>query len=311
LTKLFLLGKVLQLQGWETMLKLLVTAGLAAVLIIFIIAAVLAWFNWSEKLWMPVITAGLVGTITGVLSILSGLQGVSTSESFATSVAVDKNTGSTLAVFSSPGFERKVLRQFAVGSLLTNGEKPANAPDPTSPLLEALQYLAVRLISENRGGSLTSMASGTASAQLVAPAPDADLVDYPHEQLVRDFPRFVNLPNEAFWWRIRKLQLPRGTNLKPFHVPSSPETGAERQGIRLIKPMFFTVEIQFETLGTATGLTEGLSVSEGERLQAGSFFAKATIKSDFERLTAGNRRTEQYKQWVRWLSEHLRARLAD
>lgn len=232
-------------------------------------------------------------------------------------MVVNQSTGTALITLpEAPGFERSSLRQSGIGTLLSQAaaKQSTGKAEPMSLLLEALQYYAVRLMSEMGGaGWAVSNVLGTARAQVAESAPSADLTDYSPGSLDSALSgnRFRQLPSEQFWWSMRKLRLPSGTSLELFWIPSSPTTGVEKRGVRLRKPAFFAVTIQLEPIGIGGGLPQGVTVSEAERSRAGTFFAKVSIHSEFERLTSGNRRTGQYKQWVSWLSEQLRGRLSD
>lgn len=59
------------------MLRLIIACAAAGFVLLLSATVVLAWLNWSEKLYMPVITALLVGTVTGFVSIFAGLEGTS------------------------------------------------------------------------------------------------------------------------------------------------------------------------------------------------------------------------------------------
>lgn len=122
--------------------------------------------------------------------------------------------------------------------------------------------------------------------------------------------RFAALGGQKFYWEDAKFLVPKGATVELYHTPSSPNTGPEKRGIRIKKPMFFTVDIQLGLISMHhQGLPPGLWVSPEEANEAATVLVEVVQQARFERLTAGNTRTDEYRIWAAWLFERLHERL--
>src|SRR5947208_2742715 len=66
---------------------IIILAGLGFVLLVAA-TVILAWLNWSPRLYTPVVTALVIGTITGFVSIATTLKPTRLSRSFATAAVI-------------------------------------------------------------------------------------------------------------------------------------------------------------------------------------------------------------------------------
>lgn len=99
-----------------------------------------------------------------------------------------------------------------------------------------------------------------------------------------------------------RLRVPLGTK-----VELQRRTGPEKHIIRLSRKDYFTFEITVEPImGGAIGrLPEGLRFLDQKAHSLTTYIFDVTMAANFEKMTAGNRRTEHYKRWISWLMSEL------
>jgi hypothetical protein len=81
----------------------------------------------------------------------------------------------------------------------------------------------------------------------------------------------------------------------------------------LDKPMFFRIEFEIEPL-LATGagaLPKGLVLTPEVAARCQTFHFRVTMRATFEKITAGNYRTQDYKDWANELFSGVQATLGD
>jgi hypothetical protein len=289
-----------------------VIQALAAMGFVLLFAATiwLAWLNRSEKIYVPLATALVVGTVTGFVSIFSSLQATSTSETLVTSIIVDPKTRTPVLVIPAETANQGSYQRQSDIALRMSAVQEGGTTASMEQLLEALHYDVLRTLSQIGVGSSFGSFLGSAFAGVSQQPPTADLIPYPREalSLLLKGTRFSESPMESFWWSDRSIRVPRGTDVKWTHQPSSPTTGVDRRGLLLVKPNFFRVEIEMKPIGIADGTP--YPIHKDFNGPFATFHASVTISSSFEKLTSGSVRSGEYRQWVKWLGEQLRQRLA-
>ena len=71
------------------MYKLLMILSILALLLLIAVTATLVKFNWSEKLYSPLLSLLLAGTVTTFITVLLMLKGQETESQFTTYVVLD------------------------------------------------------------------------------------------------------------------------------------------------------------------------------------------------------------------------------
>jgi hypothetical protein len=274
---------------------------------------ILAWLNWSPRLYTPVATALLIGVLTGFVSIASTLKPTVVSRSFATAAVVYRDKlAAPIALPKSVAATQRLDLSGLLNQLSADQGPVASADSIINASVEAVQYSLVKLVRELQGGGWASANIGGVTTPIIRNPAPTTLVPIETEVMsaVLTNNRFFHLPSEKLYWQHFKLSTPPGTRIELYHLPSSPTAGLERRGLRLIKPLFFTVDLQIEPLGIDPGLPADVEVGAGERGRAGTLLLKISGSANFERLTAGNQKTDEYKLWVEWLLNELAERLA-
>ena len=272
----------------------------------------LAILNWSERLYMPLITSLVIGLATGFVSILSTLKDTSNKETFITSILANSDGTAPIVVTKDLDFS---LRLSSVGMLLAHRrQSEANRPfDMYNDVLAAEQYYVARLLSEiQSGGFAISATHGVLSARVNSESPLENAASLPVETIADAFEEnpFFDLQMERMYWEFPRFRVPPGTSISLSHTPSSPATGVEKRGIRLYKNLYFDWLVTLEPVTATTGLPGGVELlGEGQPVPH-VVFTKVTVTSTFGRFTAGNRYTREYMEWTAWLTQQLKARLS-
>src|SRR5262245_47825195 len=86
--------------------------------------------------------------------------------------------------------------------------------------------------------------------------------------------------------------------------------GPEKHIIRLVRPGYFRFEITVEpVLAGRTQPPEGTHFLDDKNTSTlTAYVCDVTMTAEFEKLTAGNWRTQYYKRWVNWLMAELTKR---
>ena len=95
-----------------------------------------------------------------------------------------------------------------------------------------------------------------------------------------------------------------------LYIP--PSTGPEEHIVRLEKPLFFRIDFAITPLGgVGNGIVpKGVVLTPEVLARTQTFQFQITMHATFERITAGNWRTEEYKAWASWMFDRLKANLA-
>ena len=86
----------------------------------------------------------------------------------------------------------------------------------------------------------------------------------------------------------------------------------EKYIIRLEKPLFFTIDVVIEPLGGVTGkVPNGIVFAQGVAERSETKFYQVTMRATFNKITAGNWQTEEYKNWADQLFANMSDALRD
>jgi hypothetical protein len=294
------------------MSKLIIALALAGFVMLLTATSILAWLNWSSRLYMPIITALLVGTATGFVSIISTLKASTIKNSFASSVVVYRDAlRAPVAIPKSVAAVQRIDLASLLGQLKVDPATTVTTDQVFNTSLEAAQYALFKMVAETHRGGWATVNLGGASTTLIRKTPDVRLSDLPPATVKEALKgnRFASLPSEEFYWLHGRFPVPPGTTVELLHSPSSSQTGVEKRIIRLEKPLFFQLTIEIEPLGLDSGIPADLEIGPDDRSRAGTLNLKISAIAHFEALTAGNECTEEYKAWAAWLIESLHARL--
>jgi hypothetical protein len=312
--------------------KLILIPAIVGALLVFASTIALVVLNWSEKTFAPVLSILLVGTATTLAAVLVSLKESTSESTFVTSVVFDKVDGAPAWIEfdpSSPKITSHLSESFRLGrpSIPVNGravstiQKPTSAGERFAFCGELLQYQLLRTIEKlQRGGWEVRYSSGTSITTASKPVRLSRTQDYPGESFlsVVAVNRFSKSEIEQFAWKHGHLPLPPGTKVAFTHEASSLFTGHEKYVLRLKKPLFFLIDFVVEpivTTGTGeppTGwLPPGVRLAPDLAGRCQTYTFWITMRATFDRVTAGNSQTQEYKDWADGLFSRVRDELSD
>lgn len=309
------------------MAKLIIAAGLSGFLLMLIATITLVVLNWSEKVLAPVLSILLVGTATTLGAVLITLKRSTLESSFPTSLVFDEDQGAPVLVIADPMNFRLTSRLMDLSRLgrpatNCNGKtvititKPNNDDERFAFCGELLQYQILRIIQKlQRGGWSVGQLGGSSTANVFETMRLSNIQDYPGRQFLSVIAsnRFSDSDAELFWWEHGHFPLPKNTQVQFIHQASSATSGPEKHIVRFEKPLFFRFDFVVEPLG-ATGagvLPQGLALDPVVAAHCRTFSFKVAMEATFDRVTAGNWQTAEYKEWANWLLMRLRESLKE
>jgi hypothetical protein len=313
--------------GKASMGTVIIAIGIAGFVLLFVATVALVTLNWSEKTLAPVLSILLVGTATTLATVLVTLKGSTVESAFPTSVVFDTNQGAPLFVIPSqtnPKLTSRLSELARLGRPMVNRdgkavskiEKPASTGDMFTFGGELLQYQLVSTIETlQRGGWKAGMFFGASGATISNPMKLSNARDYSKAALLLAVAnnRFSQSDMERFRWEHSRFPLPKNTTLTLVHLVSSASTGTEKYIVRLEKPMFFQINFVIEPLiGTGPGiLPKGLDVDPQLAASCETYQFRITTQARFEKITAGNSQTQEYKDWAAWLFAGVKDNVGD
>jgi hypothetical protein len=309
------------------MAKAIIVGGSVGFCLLLASTIALVILNWSERTLTPVLSIVIVGTATMLAAVLVSLKQSTSEDIFTTSVVLDATQG--MPAFVNPeGSDPKVYKRLR--DLITLGRpfvekdgKPTitvNKPNGDNEEFafcgELLQYQILLTINKLQRGSWTfGMGDGVSFAQVSKPMKLSRTEDYPGKIFlpVVASNRFSNSSQQRFFWEHGHFPLPKNTSISLIHQAAVLTRSPEKHIVKLKKPMFFTIDFTVEPIGgTNVGLLpKGVSVPEDLASRSKTYHFKITIQATFERITAGNEQTQEYKDWVNWLAANLRESVGD
>jgi hypothetical protein len=315
------------------MAKFIIFSALIGILLLGLATIGLVFLNWSDKVWNPLLSLLFVGTITTFVTVLVILKESKEEAAFTTSIVVDEDEHLPLFVFPQPQNLELSLRLSDLATLsrpvIQDGDKtvmtvsrPTNHEETVRFCGELLQYKAILLIKEILStvwsSSQTTRADGTISvnSKVFIQKKPSDLTNVPGQQLwptVKKNRFSEGLMQQVHWgMEVSFYPLPRGTSLSISHLPPSEKTGVEKHIVVLEKPYFFTIKIIIEPIGVASlsSLPEGLGIAPEKAKRCRTYIYAVKLEAKFEKYTAGNWRTEEYKNWVKWMFTEIQERLS-
>ncbi len=287
---------------------------LAGVGLLLVAAAYLVWMNWSgDEMWPRIISALGIGAITLVVAVLTGLKPSREEIKFASVVIIDDATRRPPILRPDPdrAFDPAYQRIMDLTSLTLELNETPQSPDQISSYCaELLQY---KLLSDlrdiQRAGTGVGVALGAPRLQVMPSNAIVKLPDQvelpPSDFAGYDSNRFSKTQTAAFRWEIMGgLRLPQHTKVQLQTL-----SGPERHIIRLVRQGYFAFEIAVEPVaGGATQPPDGTHYLDDKKHTLTAYVCDVTMTAEFEKLTAGNWRTQYYKRWITWLMSEIAKR---
>ena len=309
-------------------------------LLLLIAIIVLGSLNWSEKFYTPLAGLGLAlaGTLAGLITVVAMLKGDTLSDAFTTFIIVNTDNHLPVAPIEITPSNSALMRNrdslmsrlldyrsLAASKIYDNSgnetilfEVPQKDSDEMVFYEELLQYkLVIAIMDMHNPNPWVTVTLGPPGLSLGKNKP-FQLSEAEKKPLIDVCPdisklRFSNNPVEKETIKLYSSRLPKDTKITLQQITSTEKTGTEKDTIVLTKPYFFTIEITIEpgmysgqkSLPASSGLLPELATKSKVLMFQISMVAR------FERLTGGNYRTGELKNWAKWMFGQLESKFSD
>ncbi len=291
----------------------------ASVLLGWVVTVLLLSLGGPEKSQMRTFMSVLLGgTCTLVVAVAGTLRESRDQRAFAAPIVVDSRNN--LPYFVVAREPRENVRQMDLSSLAHRQYQPgklaadppqSNDKDRDSYYLELLEYALLNRIQSRgaQGRGVSKMWGGKGPGIFLATVDNSfklsESVRIPSSDFVKgitDNRFFERLEYPSNGWFF-----PPGTRVYTQHSPQT-QTQIETRRIFLVKPQFFKVEIEITALGSSYDngfIPPNFQVSDRDLKFVSTRVYSVTMKTVFEKWAAGNRYSQEYKSWVKWLLDDL------
>lgn len=313
------------------MFKALVVISLFAVLLLCVATVILVRFNWSEKLYSPLLSIFIAGLVTTFITVLLMSKGETFGKSFTTFIVVNTDTHLPPPQLYDPSHPTRLMARLTdyvglsvrtmpdeTGKEIAFFDAPHNESDETTFYEELLQYrILMEIIDMHNPNQWISTAVGGQGFAVSDNRP-FELTEPDNKPLINVVPevtrnRFSRNPVEQEKIKLYKSRLPRDTTIDLEQIKSSKKSSDEKQSVILTKPHFFTLEIIIKpATGSAIGsLPPGSGVLPELIAKCKTLAFEIAMTAKFEKLTGGNYRTEELKNWAKWVFSQLERKFSD
>jgi hypothetical protein len=306
------------------MSTLIILAGVVGFALLLFATTALVILNANEKTFSSVFSVLLVGTVTTLVAVGIPLKKSTIESAFATSVVTDVETG--FPPFEvPPSDEGKAdhnlmeLSRLARPTINVDGKAVVTVQKPTTEAerlafcRELLQYWLVHIIEElQRGVTKAGFSYGSSMAEVTSPLKMPDSQDYPPDAILAAVSsnRFSDSDYERSRWKHSRVPLPPKAKLR---LDSSSRNGGKQSLVVIEKPMFFRIEFAIDPLPYMSQgiLPKGLSLNPEVAGHCQTYNFRVAMRATFQRISAGNYRTEEYKDWAKELFAGVAAKLGN
>jgi len=294
-------------------------------------AIALVALNWGEQVAVPLLSTGLIGFITFTITFAASLKGATDETACVTAVVEDIRDH--LPAFLPPDLHSPAAMR--ASDLSSQGRGlfafPTGHPDHGKPAaikesevddfyLDLLRYAIIRRLRDQQRiewaiGTVLTGDGYVTSGSVNQPPKLTDPVNLKGDAALAVLAgsRFAGSTYERFQWENIRLTLPTGADLELRSDPGGEGKGPQTSGLVIRRGGFFTMTITITPMG-ATGpnvLPAGLQAPPEARKHYRTHQYTVKMRAEFSRLSAGNRRTDENKKWVRWAFRDLESYLGD
>ena len=298
-----------------------------ALILLISVTVILVKLNWSDKLYNPLLSLGLAGTVTTFITVLLMLKGEHFERSFTTLVVIDSATH--LPPFIIPDSTNILSTRLLEYSYLSmhkanvNGTEqsffniPENTSEETVFYEELLQYGIFKtiILLQKESHGITMGVQGVKSSV----HKPFKLTEFEKKTFRYYLPevsknRFSNNfhDQQELVSNFPFSKLPKDTEIEFKRIPSSEKTGVEKHLIILTKPHYFTIKITIAAgFGANNSIPPNLNVNPEIAKRCNTSMFIITMDADFDKITAGNWKTEELKNWTKWVFDGIEKRYSD
>ena len=306
---------------------------------VFLLGAtiILGSLNWNKfYTQFGALGLALAGTLAGLCTLGVILKGDTFSSAFTTFIIVNTdnhlpispNDVSNFTLAQDPNSLMHRSLEYAglaspkiqdqSGNEILLFEGPQNDQDETRFYEELLQYrLLIEIIKVQNPHPWVTVRVGTPGFS-VGKSNAFGLTQFTNQPIVGVAPevttnRFSRNPVEQETIKVYPSRLPTNTRITLGRGEPSERISSETHSLVLVKPHFFRLEIVI-TPGSGSG-TKNLPANSGVlpdiAAKCKTLTFEISMRAEFEKLTTGNYRTEELKNWARWVFSQLETKFSD
>jgi hypothetical protein len=181
---------------------------------------------------------------------------------------------------------------------------------------ELLQYEVLQSIQTFQGGSINRFQEGISKvtkATVINPYRLSKTANYSGTVLLATVApnRFSKNSQQQLWWEHSRIPLPPDTKIGLLHndaVADRPESFV----VRLNKPLYFEIDFLIQPIAYADKgyLPPNVTLRPEVADHGRTYQMHVIMNARFEKITAGNRDTEEYKAWAQWLFDSMKERFS-
>lgn len=308
-----------------SMLKVLLIISGIAIVLLLIVLVILLRLNWSEKLYSPLLSLAFAAIATTLITVVLLLKEETKTKSFSTLIVVNSKTHLPAFITDQETNLTKRLNNYLILATPTEktkgkGQFPLNSPknkeDESIFYEELLQYAILKdIIEMHYPSQVMSQSLGKVLSNIYKPMTLTETDNKPMLKFAAEFRqnRFSNSIMHTSFLKTRYSKLPKNTEIKFNRILTSKNKEVQKHIILLQKKHYFIIEIiiesSFSTGPNSIPLSIEMDDKEAKICRTSMFSVTMTAK--FERITAGNWRTEELKNWASWLFEEIERRYSD
>lgn len=310
------------------MYKIIIIIVAIAALLLLVALFILAWLNWSEKIYGSALSVIAVTLSTGLVTIFLMLKEETFERNFTTLMVIDSRTRmppqiksftnnnivALLTEFSRPF--NKMLYNPNDGSYTELKIEPPKDEIEEDMFCKDLLQSKILTLFISKGLNIQSMTHGVVDGTgfiIGSSNKTFQLTDY-EEKPIRDFENELN-KNRLFKAGVALFEsnsllpfkAPKGIDIEIINFQDTTVNSGQKNILIIRKPYFFEIEISL-LISLSTGpnsIPKELVIDTELARNYKTRVFDVRMKAKFDKMTAGNRRTEELKEWTKFLFDEI------
>ncbi|MBI3312016.1 MAG: hypothetical protein HYZ88_00620 [Candidatus Omnitrophica bacterium] len=288
---------------------------------LFAVTVVLLCLNWNREIQNKLYGGLVTGTAVTLVFILASLKESTVEKSFTVSIVFDEEEHVPISVVPQRLTDPLHHRQARIAALSQPMQiigrelkllisKPDGYDQTMKFLGDLLQYKMVwdlAMVQRRGKGVAVSRTSGGITTEAWPPPQSvktSDLDKIPGKKVLDLFSgnQFAKSNLEIQNWERGFLFSPKGTELL---LDYSSKTGDEKHQVIMRKPLYYEIEFSITPIGSAPGLPPGFVLDKETATRCHTYHLLVSMKSKFDWVTSGSRKTQEYKSWAEWIFSEI------
>jgi hypothetical protein len=310
------------------MYKIIIVIVAIAALLLLVALIILALLNWSEKIYGSALSVIAVTLSTGLVTIFLMLKEETFERNFTTLMVIDSKTRMPPQIKSSTNnnivallteFSRnftKRLHNPNDGTYKDLKIEPPKDDIEEDMFCKDLLQSKIMTFLISKGLNMQSMTHGVVDGTGFVSASSNktfQLTDY-EDKPIKDFEKELN-KNRLFKAGLALFEsnsmltfkTPKGIDIEIINFQDTSVNSGQKNVLIIRKPYFFEIEISL-LISLSTGpnsIPQELVIDPELVKNYKTRVFDVTMKAKFDKMTAGNRRTEELKEWTKFLFDEI------